>query len=53
MKFAVLEMKAFLSAVLMKFNIKLNSETVEPLTFDPTCLMYKTTTPIFLDFEKL
>nr|XP_024217123.1 cytochrome P450 6j1-like [Halyomorpha halys]XP_024217124.1 cytochrome P450 6j1-like [Halyomorpha halys]XP_024217125.1 cytochrome P450 6j1-like [Halyomorpha halys]XP_024217126.1 cytochrome P450 6j1-like [Halyomorpha halys]XP_024217127.1 cytochrome P450 6j1-like [Halyomorpha halys] len=52
MKFALLEMKIFLSSVILNYNIKLNSATVEPLSFDPTSFMYKTINPILLDFEK-
>ncbi|CAH1395295.1 unnamed protein product [Nezara viridula] len=52
MKFALLEMKIFLSSVILKYNIKLNNATVEPLSFDPTSFFYKAINPILLDFEK-
>lgn len=52
-KFALLEMKILLSSVILNYNIKLNSATVEPLSFDPTSFFYRSINPILLDFEKI
>lgn len=53
MKFALLEMKILLSSVILTYDIKLNSATVEPLLFDPGSFFYKAVNPILLDFEKI
>lgn len=51
MQFALLEMKIFLTSFLHKYSITLNSQTVEPLEFDPNSFFIVTKYPILVNVE--
>lgn len=53
MRFANLQVKAALAEVVKNFAITVNSQTIEPLVFDPANILLVNTGGVWLNFEPL
>lgn len=52
MRFALIQCKSAISAIIKSFNVKMNSKTKHNFKLDPKCFLALHDGGVWLDFEK-